>query len=402
MTTTLRGRCDTRFEGLRGVFEKGFEKGEVGAAVAVTLGGEPVVDLWGGFADAARSRPWARDTIVNVYSTTKGVTALCAHRLVEAGKLDLDAPVARYWPEFAQAGKGQLPVRYLLSHQAGLPAVRKPLSQNALYDWPVLCEALAEETPWWEPGTQHGYHALTYGHLVGEVFRRIEGRSVGRYFHDELARPLGLDFWIGTPASEHPRCAEMIPAPSGAAGAEDVLEQFSKNASEMVRLAFNNPAGRPGHVNSPEWRSAEIPAGNGHGDALSLARLYGGLACGGVLDGVHLLAPEAIRRATTEQAFGKDAIIGFPMRWGLGFMLRHDMMPLGPNDDSFGHAGAGGSIAFADPSAGIGFAYVMNQMQGGTTGDPRGFRLIGALYQALAASAAAPHAQRAAGERSRG
>jgi CubicO group peptidase (beta-lactamase class C family) len=384
MGVTVQGRCETRFERVRRVFEKSFEGGEVGAAVAITLDGEPVVDLFGGYADAARTRPWQRDTIVNVYSTTKGVTALCAHRLVEAGKLDLDAPVARYWPEFAQAGKERIPVRWLLSHQAGLPAVRKLLPQDALYDWPVLCEALAAETPWWEPGTQHGYHALTYGHLVGEVFRRVEGRSVGTYFRDELARPLGLDFWIGTPASEHGRCAEMIPAPAGAAGAEDVLEQFSKNASEMVRLAFDNPAGRRGHVNSPEWRRAEIPAGNGHGDALSLARLYGGLACGGALDGVHLLSRDSIARASTEQAFGKDAVLGFPMRFGLGFMLRHDMMPLGPNNETFGHAGAGGSIAYADPVARIGFAYVMNQMQGGTTGDPRGFRLIGALYRALA------------------
>ena len=383
MAATVEGRCDARFERVRRVFEKSFEKGEVGAAVAITLDGEPVVDLWGGFADAARTRPWQRNTIVNVYSTTKGVTALCAHRLVEAGKLDLDANVARYWPEFAQAGKGSIPVRWLLSHQAGLPAVRKPLPQDALYDWPVLCEALAAETPWWEPGTQHGYHALTYGHLVGEVFRRVEGRTVGAYFRDELARPLGLAFWIGTPASEHARCAEMIPAPAGAEGSADVLEQFSKDASEMVRLTFNNPVGRRGHVNSPEWRTAEIPAGNGHGDARSLARLYGALARGGTLDGVHVLSKGAIDRARSEQAFGKDEVLGFPMRFGLGFMLRHDLMPLGPNDATFGHAGAGGSIAFADPVARIGFAYVMNQMQGGTTGDPRGFRLIGALYRAL-------------------
>jgi CubicO group peptidase (beta-lactamase class C family) len=384
MAATVQGRCDARFESVRSVFEKSFETGEVGAAVAITLDGEPVVDLFGGWADAARTRPWRRDTLVNVYSTTKGVTALCAHRLVEAGKLDLDAPVARYWPEFAQAGKERIPVRWLLSHQAGLPAVRKPLPEDALYDWPVLCEALAAETPWWEPGTQHGYHALTYGHLVGEVFRRIEGRSVGRYFRDELARPLGLDFAIGLPASEHARCADMIPTPPAAGATQDVLEQFTKNASEMVRLAFDNPRGRRGHVNEAAWRSAEIPAANGHGDARSLARLYGALARGGELDGVHVLSREAIVRATTEQAFGKDAVIGFPMRWGLGFMLRHDLMPLGPNAGTFGHAGAGGSIAYADPEARIGFAYVMNQMQGGTTGDPRGFHLIGALYRSLA------------------
>jgi len=384
MTATVRGHCDPRFERVRRVFEKSFETGEVGAAVAITLDGELVVDLWGGWADAARSRPWQRDTIVNVYSTTKGVTALCAHRLAEAGKLDLDAEVVRYWPEFAQAGKARIPVRWLLSHQAGLPAVRRPLAQDALYDWPVLCDALAAETPWWEPGTRHGYHALTYGHLVGEVFRRIEGRSVGAYFRDELARPLGLEFWIGLPASEHARCAEMIPAKPAGNGAADALEQFSKSASEMVRLAFDNPRGRRGQANSAAWRSAEIPAANGHGDARSLARLYGALARGGVLDGTHVLSRRAIARASTEQAFGLDAVLGFPMRFGLGFMLRHDLMPLGPNAATFGHAGAGGSIAYADPEARVGFAYVMNQMQGGTTGDPRGFRLIGALYRSLA------------------
>ncbi len=384
MTAAVQGQCDSRFDGVRRVFEKSFETGEVGAAVAITLDGEPVVDLWGGWADPARTRPWRRDTLVNVYSTTKGVTAICAHRLVEAGKLDLDAPVARYWPEFAQAGKERIPVRWLLSHQAGLPAVRKPLPQEALYDWPVLCEALAAETPWWEPGTKHGYHALTYGHLVGEVFRRVEGRSVGRYFRDELARPLGLDFWIGLPASEHARCAELIPTPPAPGGTQDVLEQFTQNASEMVRLAFDNPRGRRGYANSAEWRAAEVPAANGHGDARSLARLYGALATAGALDGVRVLSREAIARASAEQAFGKDAVLGFPMRFGLGFMLRHDLMPLGPNATTFGHAGAGGSIAYADPEARIGFAYVMNQMQGGTTGDPRGFRLIGALYRSLA------------------
>ena len=381
----IRGECAERFGVVSEAFAKSFAAGrEVGASFAASVDGEVVVDLWGGYEDVARTRPWRQDTLVNVFSTTKAMAALCLHMLADRGKLDLEAPVARYWPEFAQGGKQLLPVHWLLSHRAGLAALRRPLPTEALFDWQRMTDTLAAETPWWEPGTQHGYHALTYGHLVGEVFRRVEGRSVGTYFRDELARPLGLDFWIGTPASEHGRCAEMIPAPAGAAGAEDVLEQFSKNASEMVRLTFNNPAGRRGHVNSPEWRSAEIPAGNGHGDALSLARLYGGLACGGALDGMHLLSRDSIARASTEQAFGKDAVLGFPMRFGLGFMLRHDMMPLGPNDTTFGHAGAGGSIAYADPEAHIGFAYVMNQMQGGTTGDPRGFRLIGALYRALA------------------
>jgi CubicO group peptidase (beta-lactamase class C family) len=387
--TEVHGICEPRFEKLRDAFALSFErsdKPEVGAAVAVWREGKLVADLWGGYADAARTKPWRRDTIANVYSTTKGVTALCALRLAERGALDLDAPAARYWPEFAANGKGAIPVRWLLTHQAGLPAVREPLPDTALFDWRATCDALAGQAPWWEPGTKHGYHAMTFGHLVGEIVRRIDGRTIGAYFREELARPLGLDFHIGVPEAALPRCAELIPTPV-APGEKDALAAMATEGGghSMTAAAFNNPRQRRGTVNSEAWRRAELPAANGHGDARSLATLYGILAWQGGHDGVHVLSPEWTQRASSEQAFGKDAVLmGMPTRFGLGFMLRHAMLPLGPNKGAFGHPGAGGSIAFADPEAGIGFAYVMNQMQAGLAGDPRGYRLIKAVYAGLA------------------
>ena len=353
----VHGECHPRFARVREVFQKNFESSELGAAVAVTLGGEPVVDLWGGHLDRERTREWERDTIVNVYSTTKGMTAICAHQLVEQGLLDLDAPVARYWPEFAAAGKESIPVRWLLSHQAGLPAVEKPLAEGANLDWDTMCAALAEQPPWWEPGTKHGYHALTYGYLVGELVRRVTGRSLGTYFREEIAEPLGLDFHIGFGPELDERVSDLYAPPRPdpqALPQEGPLADFMKqmlDPSTLTGAAFNNPPSREGQVNSRAWRAAEIPAANGHGSARALARVYGVLATGGEQDGVRVLEQESIERALEEQAFGPDAVLGgMPMRFGLGFMLRHDFMPLGPNPRTFGHPGAGGSIAFADAS----------------------------------------------------
>lgn len=378
----VHGDCQPRFQRIRQVFEKSFEDGEVGAAVAVVLDGEPVVDLWGGFADAARTRPWQRDTIVHVASTTKGMTALCANRLADEGRLEVDAPVAKYWPEFARAGKEGIRVRWLLSHRAGLPAVRRDLPADAIYDWELMIATLEEEAPWWEPGTRHGYHALTFGFLVGEVLRRIDGRSLGTYFREEVAEPLELDFHIGLDRSHDARCAEMIPIPRGARSA---LYSSTREAGSMLERAFSNPARATETLNSFAWRGAEIPAANGHGTARALARAYGALARGGELDGVRLLSKEQTLRATREESYGPDAVLlGVTMRFGLGFMLRHRQFPLGVGTGSFGHAGMGGSIAFADPDHRIGFAYVMNQMQSGLAHDARGFRLIGALAESLA------------------
>jgi len=380
----VQGDCPARFNRVRDAFERNFADGEVGGALAVTLDGQLVVDLWGGYADAARTRPWERDTIVNVYSTTKGMTAICANRLIEAGRLDLDAPVATYWPEFARAGKKTLPVRYLLTHQAGLAAISTPVPSHKRYDWDFMTSALAAQRPWWEPGTQHGYHALTFGYLVGEVVRRIDGRTLGTYFREEIATPLGVDFHIGLDARDDARCADMIPAPPPPPGAPNLFAAITQQPDSMIAKVFGNPRLDTAEVNTRAWRGSEIPAANGHGGARGLARVYGALACGGDLDGVHVLSPQTIERANTEYAFGPDAVLApLQTRFGLGFFLTQPMIPFGPNPRAFGHPGAGGSLAFADPDARLGFAYVMNQMQMGLAGDARGFGLIFEVYHAL-------------------
>jgi len=389
----VHGGCDDRFERVREIFRKGFAKdAELGASVCFTLDGEPVVDLWGGHCDRERTREWERDTLVNVYSTTKGMTAVCAHRLVEQGELGLDAPVATYWPEFAAAGKQDLPVRYLLSHQAGLPAVRKPLPPDALYDWELMAGALAEEMPWWEPGSQHGYHALTFGYLVGELVRRISGQSLGSYFQRHVAEPLGADFHIGLAPEYDARTSDLFgslaPSASGEGPKiEGPIGDFLRDMTDpttMTGATFNNPRQALGAVNSREWREAEIPAGNGHGTAYALARIYGALSRGGELDGVRILRNETIEAAIEEQVFGPDVILGgLPMRFGLGFMLRQDMVPLGPNPRAFGHAGAGGSLGFADPDAHVGFGYTMNRMQMSLVATPTALAMIRAFFKAL-------------------
>jgi CubicO group peptidase (beta-lactamase class C family) len=400
MALPINGHCDARFEKVRQVFTEQFASGkEVGAAISFTLNGESVVDLWGGFyaqKDAPEGgREWERDTLVNTYSTTKGMTAICAHRLVEQGRLDLDAPVVQYWPEFGAAGKEEIPVRWLLSHQSGMPAIRRKLPPEALFDWTTMCAALAEQEPWWKPGTQHGYHPVTYGHLVGEVIRRVDGRSVGQIFREDVALPLEADFHIGLDAKHDHRVSDLIGsiAPPRAKAGEPALKikgpmgDFFRDMGDpttMVGAAFNNPSMSPNTVNSREWRAAEIPAANGHGTARSLARIYGALAIGGEIDGVRILEAPSIVRARTEQVSGPDATLGqMPMRYGLGFMLRSDFMPLSPSLNAFGHPGAGGSIGMADPDAGVGFGYTMNKMQMGLVGGPTAFAVIKAFFEAL-------------------
>jgi CubicO group peptidase (beta-lactamase class C family) len=390
----VHGHCDDRFRAVREIFEEGFAAGrELGAAVALCLDGELVVDLWGGHVDRERTRPWQRDTLVNTYSTTKGMTALCAHQLVERGLLDVDAPVADYWPEFAAAGKDQIPVRWLLSHRAGLPAVRKPLPRDAFADWSLMTNALAETEPWWEPGTRHGYHALSFGFLVGEVIRRAGGKSVGTWFRDHVAGPLEADFHIGLAPEHDARTSLLYGAlapprlPEGSPSLPGPLAAFLRDMNDpstMTGAAFNNPPRGAAAVNTRLWRGAEIPAANGHGTARALARIYGALARGGALGGVRLLETESIARATEEQSFGPDAVLGeMPMRYGLGFMLRHDLVPLSPSPRGFGHPGAGGSIGMADPDARLGFGFTMNEMKLGLAGGPSGFAMLQAFYDAL-------------------
>jgi len=356
----VHGRCEPRFEGLRSALGEVFASGiEVGAALAVCVDKQPVVDLWGGHADAARTRPWARDTIVNLFSVGKAITAICAHRLVEAGRLDLDAPVARYWPEFAQAGKEHLLVRHLLTHQAGLPAVAQPLPPGAWAEWGTMTAALAAQAPWWEPGRGHGYHVNTQGFLIGEVVRRVAGQSIGTYLRESLADPASIDFHIGLGPEHDERCADFLPpAPPPSPSREDL------GGLTLMRLhAYRNPANLSGMgiVNTRAWRAAEVPSTNGHGNARAVARLYSALAGDGSLDGVHVLAPETVARAITEQVNGPDIVLERPTRYGLGFQLTMPERRLGPNPRAFGHFGAGGSLGFADPDARVAIGYAMNQ-----------------------------------------
>jgi CubicO group peptidase (beta-lactamase class C family) len=382
----IEGQCDARFERVRQAFAENFAKrGDVGAAVAVNIDGKPVVDLWGGHADKARTRPWTRDTIVNVYSATKGVAATGLNRLVDQARVDLDAPVARYWPEFAQAGKDKIPVRWLLSHQAGLPAVRKQLPADALLRWDLMTAALAEQEPWWVPGTRHGYHALTFGHLIGEVLRRVAGKSIGAYCRDEITGPLGIDFNIGLDARDDARCAEVIAAPPPPPGQPNPLGENAADPESITAKALNNPPGalRMSMINSRAWRGAEVPAANGHTNARALSRFYGVLARGGELDGVRVLSPAHIERCHTEQSNGIDAVLSVPMRFGLGYRLTQPAAKYGPNPHAFGHTGAGGSLGFADPDAKVGFAYTMNQMGSQMLIDSRVSALLDAIYASI-------------------
>jgi len=386
MAVKIEGTCDPKFNRVKDVFAENFEKrGEVGAAAAVMLDGKSVVDIWAGHADRDKTRPWTRDTLVNVYSTTKGVTAICAHRLADKGLLDIDAPVAKYWPEFAQAGKDKLPVRYLLSHRAGMAAVRKPLDDDALFKWDKMTTALAEQEPWWEPGTKHGYHALTFGYLVGEVIRRITGKTPGTYLRDELAGPLGLDLHIGLDAKNDARTGDMIAMPPPGPGEPNLFAEVMKNPESVAFKAFMNPPGgmRPGLVNTREWRAAEIPAANGHTTARSLAKLYGVLARGGELDGVRVMSKEQVAKCSIEQSNGPDALLVINTRFSLGFMMSQPGASLGPNAKSFGHPGAGGSLGYADPEAKIGFGYTMNKMHASLLIDPRATALIDAVYASM-------------------
>jgi CubicO group peptidase (beta-lactamase class C family) len=386
MAQKIEGTCDPKFNRVKDAFAENFEqRGEVGAAAAVTIDGKPVVDIWAGHADKAKRRPWTRDTLVNVYSTTKGVTAIIAHRLAGEGKLDIDAPVARYWPEFAQAGKEKMPVRYLLGHRAGLAAIKKPLQPEALFDWSQMCDALAEQEPWWQPGTAHGYHALTFGWLVGEVIRRVSGKTPGAYLRDELAGPLGLDMHIGLDAKHDARTADMIPSPPPAPGEPNLFADIAKNPDTVTAKAFMNPPimSKPGLVNTREWRAAEIPAANGHFTARSLAKLYGAIARGGELDGVKVMAANEIPRCSEEQSKGSDAVLILSTRFSLGFMMSQPGASLGPSPKAFGHPGAGGSLGMADPEMKIGFGYTMNKMRTSILIDPRATALIDALYASL-------------------
>jgi CubicO group peptidase (beta-lactamase class C family) len=386
MDDMIFGECDARFSRVRDAFAQNFSsRGDLGAAVCITLDGAPVVDLWGGHVDKERAKPWEKDTLVNVFSTTKGWTAACALRLVDAGKLDLDAPVATYWPEFAAAGKARVKVGWLLDHSAGLPAIREPIAPDVLFDWEAMTRALAAETPWWEPGTKHGYHAFTFGWLVGEVIRRASAKTPGRYWNDEIATPLGIDAHIGIAESEDARIADLRPMRRDPSEGPSLIQSIMKDPTSMTARAFTNPPSMvmPGVTSTRAWRAAELPSVNGHATARAVARFYGALACGGELDGVRVLSKEGLATCSRERTRGADAILGVSTRFSAGYMLSQPGQMLGPNEGSFGHPGAGGSLGFADPKARLGFGYTTCRMGTNILLDPRATALIDAAYASL-------------------
>jgi CubicO group peptidase (beta-lactamase class C family) len=376
--TPVAGDCDPRFAPVRDAFAAQLAEQEAGgAALAVTVGGAPVVDLWGGFTDAQGTSAWERDTIVNVASSTKGAVAVVAHLLAERGTLDLGAPVASVWPEFAAAGKEAIPVSDLLSHRAGLPAIREPVAPGVLFNWDRMAGVLAAEAPWWEPGTRHGYHVVTFGHLVGEVVRRLTGRSFGAVWRDEIAAPRGLDLHVGLPASEDARVAETIQAPP----TPEVKGLFEHVGPDSLLVkAFSNPPemADPAVINTEQWRRAEIPAANGHGNARALAGLYAALLAG------EVLAEATLAEAIAERSRGVDAVLGLEDAFSLGFMLPSPMRPFGRNERVFGHSGAGGSLGFADLDAGVALGFSpSHSIVAGAGGDPRWPALLDAVYGAL-------------------
>lgn len=370
----VEGRCEPKFEPVRAAFAGNFVSGaDVGACVAVTIDGQLVVDLWGGYLDEARTTPWREDSIITVFSTTKTMCALCALLLADRGDLDLDAPVARYWPAFAANGKDGVLVRHLLGHTAGLPGLDTPITVNDLYDWEKIIGLLERQAPWWPPGTASAYHAFTQGYLVGEVVRRITGQSLGVFFAAELAGPLSADFHIGLDPSHDHRVGEIIPSTEPPPQADP--------ASIFARVANNPPV--QGNISlDPRWRRAEIPAGNGYGNARSVARIQSLLACGGETGGRRLMSRQGCEAVLRQQCDGIDLSWDFPMRWGLGLALQLDKLTFGPRTVFWG--GNGGSLIVVDFERRMTIAYVMNHLVGAPFGDPRNMAIVTATYGALA------------------
>ncbi len=384
--TKVDGLVEPGYEAVRDAFAHNHEVGrEIGSAFCLHVGGRKVVDIYGGHFDRQAIRPYDEGTLQLVFSSTKGATAACANLLAQRGQLDLNAPVATYWPEFAQGGKADIPVLFLLTHQAGLPAVDRPLSAEEVQAWDPVVSALAEQVPFWEPGTAHGYHAVTYGWLVGEVVRRISGRSLGAYFAEEIAGPLGLEFWIGLPEEHESR---VSPVTGGSVVAEGGGGGFPDDFSSSLVARTLNPGGAfsdPKWPNQRAWHAAEVPAANGITNATSLSRLYASLV--GTVEGgpsEPLLTPAQVDEARIVRTFGPDQVflsLGFEMdqKIGQGFWVSGPFSPFGAAG-SFGHTGAGGSFGFADPENQLAVGYVMNKMSGGLFGDPRARRLIKAVY----------------------
>ena len=373
----IAGTFDERFAAVAEALARNLDEGvDIGASVAVVLDGEPVVDIWGGHKALAGGEAWDPDTIVNMFSTTKTMTALCALILADRGELDLHAPVARYWPEFAQAGKAQIEVRQLLGHTSGLSGWEEPLAPKDLADWERCTSLLAAQAPWWEPGTHSGYHAITQGYLVGEVVRRITGRSLGAFFKETVADPLRADFHIGLPPEAAPRVAPLIAPPP--------VDLRSVGLPELGVRTLSNPPITAAVTAEEWWQRAEIPAANGHGNARSVAAVQSIVACAGEARGTRLLTEQGVAAIFEEQSFGRDLVLGVPLRFGMGFGLASETMPMGPRSCAWG--GYGGSLVVNDLDARMTVAYVMNRMEANIIGDPRGASVVMAAILALARS----------------
>lgn len=378
MSITVAGQVAPGWEGVRDAFAANFARPradlEVGASLAVYRDGACVVDLWGGHADLAQTRPWNRDTLANIWSATKGVMSIAAAMLVGQGRLSYDDKVARHWPEFAAAGKQDITVGQILSHQSGVNGWELPITLPEMYDWPTATSRLAAQAPFWPPGSGASYHAITHGFLIGEVIRRITGQSPGAFVRDHLAGPLGADLFIGLPAAEDGRACEMI-APLEAPAAPPAPNPIAARATGNPKFDQTAP-------NDRAWRAAEIPAANGQAGAQGLARIYGAVANGGVLDGKRILDPAAIEGLRAPRFQGADMMLG-PRTWGAG--VAWNVVPSwGPHAETFGHSGWGGAYGCAHLPTRIGIGYVMNHMSGSIVGNPRGASLAAAIFEVAA------------------
>jgi CubicO group peptidase (beta-lactamase class C family) len=369
----VHGTCEAPFEAVRETLAGSLDAGsDVGASVAVRVDGRPVVDIWGGHVDEARTTPWGQDTITNVWSTTKTMTFLCALMLADRGELDFYAPVRTYWPEFAAGGKEAIEVRHVMSHTAGLAGFTERFPPEDLADWEKCTSRLAAQEPWWQPGTAAGYHAVTQGYLVGEVVRRITGVSIGTWFASEVAGPLGADFHIGLPPAEDARVSPVIPP--------EPLDASGHDPTSIPIRALTNPNVDASMANTEWWRRAEIPAANGHGNARSVAAIQDAIAGGGETGGVRLLSEKGCDVIFDEQSNGTDLVLQVPMRMGMGYGLSGELMPMGPRTCFWG--GYGGSLIVMDQDARLTVCYVMNRMEGGLIGDLRGPAILMAAVQA--------------------
>jgi len=375
MSVEISGFAPARFSQVMDVFAASFAAGEeLGARFTMVETGEVVLDIWAGWADRKRTAAWDERTLAPVFSTTKAVAALMIARLVDAGRLDYGQTVASVWPEFGQAGKEAVTVEQAISHQAGLPGFPEPMDPALWADWDAICARLAAMAPMWPPGSASGYHPVTVGYIAGEIFRRIDGRTIGTAFREDLGGPFGLDLWVGQPDGIDDRLAELQ-RPSA-------LPEFGE-INEPTRAAFLAPWSSAAGKAGADYRRMEVPSTNGYATAEALAKLMGGLANDGWLDGGEILSPALIAEATRERIRGQDLVLPFVMSWGAGFMRNEPNFPWGSGARTFGHSGWGGACAFSDPERRLGGAYVMNKQGVALMGDARPKRLIEAAYAAL-------------------